>query len=201
MGIYEAGPGVRKILRRGTNKAPFGRIMVSGSGPVAVVNVHTVKPDTLQSRRGADLVPDLERSLKKSVTIEVTPEAHAAHKYVRVSARKARRVMNQLRGMYVDEALAALQFTPNRAAGYVLKLVKSAAANAYEGWGAEPHELKIAVLHADVGPTQKRIRPRAMGRAYRILKRTAHLRVAVIAAEPKARKNQRPRGRANVTRA
>ena len=165
------------------------------------MNVHTVKPDQFQARRGADLVPELERALKKTVTVDVTPEAHAVHKFVRVSPTKARRVMNELRGKYVDEALAILQFVPNRAARYIHKLIRSAAANAHEGWGAEPHELKVTLLHADGGPTFKRIRPRAMGRAYRILKRTSHLRVAVTAAEPKARSNQRPRGRASVTRA
>lgn len=201
---YElAGPGIRKIVRRGTEKAPFGRITIEGSGSMAVVNVHTVKPDTFQTRRSEELVPELERALRRSVTIEVKPEAHAVHKYVRVSATKARRVMNAVRGKYVDEALAILQFMPNRAARYVEKLIKSAAANAFEGWGGEPGELKVSVLTADVGPTQKRIQPRAMGRAYRILKRSAHLSVAVTAADPRPLKGgaARRRGRASVTRA
>jgi len=152
---------------------------------VAVVNVHTVKPDTFQSRRGADLVPELEQALDRSVTIEVRPEAQAVHKYIRISATKARRIMDEVRGKYVDEALATLQFMPNRAAHYVHKLIRSAAANAFEGWGAEPHELQITLLTADPGPTMKRIQPRAMGRAYRILKRSAHLTVAVTEAVPK----------------
>jgi len=111
--------------------------------------------------------------------------------------------MNELRGMYVDEALAALQFMPQRAARYISKLIRSAAANAEEGWGADPAELKITLLIADGGPTMKRIQPRAMGRAYRILKRSSHLTVAVTAAEPRPLKGgaQRRRGRASVTRA
>jgi len=200
---YTAGPGVRRIIRRGTNKAPFGRVTVQAAGQVAVVNVHTVKPDTFQNRRGADLVPELERALDRSVTVEVKPEAQAVHKYVRVPPNKARRVMDEVRGKYVDEALATLQFMPNRAARYVHKLIRSAAANAFEGWGAEPHELQISVLTADPGPTMKRIQPRAMGRAYRIVKRTAHLSVAVQEAVPKPFRGraQRQRGRAAVTRA
>jgi large subunit ribosomal protein L22 len=202
---YLAGPGLRKIIRQGTDKAPFGRVTVQAAGQVAVVNVHTVKPDTFENRRGADLVPTLEKALKRSVTIEVTPEAHAVHKYVRVSPTKARRVMNEIRGKYVDEALAALQFLPNRAAGYVSKLIRSAAANAFEGWGAEPRELKIGMLVADPGPTMKRIQPRAMGRAYRILKRSSHLTIAVVASEPRVARTTggaaRRRGRATVTRA
>ena len=201
---YElAGPGIRKIVRRGTEKAPFKRVSVQTSAGVAVVNVHTVKPDTFEKRRGADLVPELEKALKRAVTIDVKPEAQAVHKFVRVSPTKARRVMNAVRGKYVDEALALLQFMPNRAARYVEKLVKSAAANAFEGWGGEPTELKINWLIADAGPTMKRIHPRAMGRAYRILKRSAHLSVAVTAADPRPQKGRaaQRRGRAAVTRA
>jgi large subunit ribosomal protein L22 len=200
---YTGGPGLRKIVRRGTNKAPFGRITVQASGPVAVVNVYTVKPDTFQSRRGADLVPELEKALNRSVTVDVKPEAQAVHKFVRVSPTKARRVGDEIRGKYVDEALAILQFMPNRAARHLEKLVRSAAANAFEGWGAEPHELQISLLTADPGPTMKRIQPRAMGRAYRIVKRTAHLTVAVQEAVPKPFRGRggRQRGRAAVTRA
>jgi large subunit ribosomal protein L22 len=203
MGEYLAGLAVKRIIRAGTDKAPFGRVTVQASGPVAVVNVHTVKPDTFQGRRGADLVPELERALKRTVTVEVTPEASAVHKFVRVPPNKARRIMDEVRGKYVDEALAILQFLPNRAARYVSKLIRSAAANAYEGWGGEPHELKVSVLMADPGPTMKRIQPRAMGRAYRILKRSAHLTVAVQAAPPRAARGgqARRRGRAAVTRA
>ena len=104
---------------------------MQAAGPVAVVNVFTVKPDTFQNRRGADLVPELEHALDRSVTIEVKPEAQAVHKYIRVSPTKARRIMDEVRGKYVDEALAILQFMPNRAARYVGKLVRSAAANAF----------------------------------------------------------------------
>jgi len=202
---YElAGPGIRKIVRRGTEKAPFGRVTIESAAGVAVVNVHTVKPDTFQSRRGADLVPELERALKRTVTIDVKPESHATHKFVRVSATKARRVMNAVRGLHVDEALGILRFMPNRAARYVEKLILSAAANAFEGWGGEPAELKVAVLTADVGPSQKRIQPRAMGRAYRILKKSAHLSVSVAAADPRPLKGgaaKRRRGQSAVTRA
>ena len=203
MPVYEGGDKLRRIVRRGTNKAPFGRVVVQSAGNVAVVDVRTVKPDTVQNRRGADLVPELEKSLGgRAVTIQVTPEAHATHKFVRVSATKARRIMDEVRGKYVDEALALLQFMPNKAARLVSKLVRSAAANAFEGWGADPKELKINKLQADVGPTMKRIQPRAMGRAYRILKRSAHLSVAVTAAEPRPLKGKGARkGRAAVTRA
>lgn len=200
---FLGGPHIRKIVRRGTDKAPFGRVSVQTSGEVAVVRVHSVKPERVISRRSADLVPELERALKRTVTLDVTPEARATHKYIRLSPFKARRVMDEVRGKYVDEALAILQFMPNKAARYVSKLIRSAAANAFEGWGAEPGELKITLLTADPGPTMKRIQPRAMGRAYRILKRSAHLSVAVTAAEARPQKSGRKprRGTASVTRA
>jgi large subunit ribosomal protein L22 len=203
MGQYQGGPHLRKLVRNGTEKAPFGRVTVQKSGSIAVVNVHTVRPDVVEQRRDDELVTELERVLRANVTVDVVPEAHACHKYVRVSPTKARRVMDEVRGRYVDEALAILQFLPNRAAHYVRKLVKSAAANAFEGWAAEPGELRISVLKADAGPTMKRIKPRAMGRAYRILKRTAHLTVAVTAAPAKAGRagTTRRRGSSAVTRA
>jgi len=133
--------------------------------------------------------------------VQIQAESSAVHKWVRVPPNKARRVMNEIRGMRVDEALAVLKFLPNRAAGYVSKLIRSAAANADEGWGADPDELVITILKADAGPTLKRIKPRAMGRAYRILKRSAHLTVALQAAERRQRRAARPSGRAAVTRA
>lgn len=198
---YIAGENVRRIIEEETSKAPIGRVSVQGSGPIAVVNVHTVKPDTFNQRRGSDLVPALEKALKRTVTVDVTPESYAIAKFVRVPPLKARRVMDAIRGMYVDEALAILRFTPNRAARYIEKLVKSAAANAYEGWAAEPAELKISEIMAGGGPTMKRIQPRAQGRAYRILKRTSHLSVRLQAAEPRPTKTTRRRRRAQVTRA
>jgi large subunit ribosomal protein L22 len=202
MGANLAGPAVRRIIRAETSKAPVGRVLVEKAGPVALVRIHTVKPDTLDTRRSEDLVPLLEEVLKRTVTVDVVPEAQAVHKFIRVSPYKARRVMDEVRGKYVDEALAILRFMPNRAARYVEKLVRSATANAFEGWGADPKELKISVLQADGGPTMKRIQPRAMGRAYRVLKRMAHLSVAVQAAEPRPLKaGARRRGRSEVTRA
>ena len=91
---------------------------------------------------------------------------------------------------------------PNRAARAIEKVLKSAAANAAEGWGAEPNELKVSVMAASAGPTMKRIQPQPQGRAYRILKRSSHIDIAVQAAEPKPKKTGRqgPR-RATVRRA
>src|SRR5947208_14429669 len=136
MSEYTGGTGLHRIVRREAGKAPFTRIAVQPSGPMAVVRVFTCKPDTFQSRRTPELVSELERVIRKSVTVEVTPEARSLAKFVRISPTKARRVLETIRGKYVDEALAILQFTPNRAATAIRKVLKSAAANAEEGWGA-----------------------------------------------------------------
>lgn len=111
------------------------------------------------------------------------PESRAVAKYVRMSPTKVRHVMDAVRGKNVEEALAILKFTPNRAAQAISKVVKSAAANALDRHDLDPEELTITRCHVDPGPTLKRIQPRAMGRAYRILKRTSHITV-VVSDEP-----------------
>lgn len=201
MSHFEGGTNLRRIARAESAKAPARRITVDAAGDVALVTVHSCKPGTFESRRSPDLVPKLERALGRTVTVEVKAEAQAIHKYVRVSPNKARRIMDEVRGLYVDEALAILKFLPNRAARYVEKLIGSAAANAFEGFGADPDELKVALLKADAGPTWKRLQPRAMGRAYRVLKRTAHLTVAVAQVPKRAEKKLARRGRAAVVKA
>src|SRR2546421_626071 len=142
MSEYTGGEGIHRVIKREAGKAPFTRVAVQPAGAMAVVRVFTSKPDTFQARRTPAMVSELERLVRKSVTVEITSEARAIAKFVRVPPTKARRVMETIRGKYVDQALAILQFTPNRAARVVEKVLKSAAANAAEGWGAEPEELK-----------------------------------------------------------
>jgi large subunit ribosomal protein L22 len=104
-------------------------------------------------------------------------EARAVAKYVRISPRKARLVMDQLRGKNVEEALNLLNFAPQKSAYIVKKLISSAVANAEENSEIDVDTLFIKSIYADEGPTLKRFRPRAMGRATRIRKRTSHLTV------------------------
>lgn len=110
--------------------------------------------------------------------------AHAIARYVRVSPRKARLLIEAIRGQYVPEAVAFLRFSPQRAARPILKVVQSAAANAAflaERDGETIDEDALRIVHAvvDEGPRLKRYRPRAMGRAYPIIKPTCHIRVEV----------------------
>jgi large subunit ribosomal protein L22 len=106
-------------------------------------------------------------------------ETRAVAKYVRISPRKIRLVMDQVRGKQVGEALNVLSFTPKRGARILKKLVNSAIANAEQNTGVDVDSLYIMRVYADEGPTLKRWRPRAQGRATSIRKRTSHLTVVL----------------------
>jgi large subunit ribosomal protein L22 len=136
---------------------------------------------------------------KKNLGRKVLPtQARAVAKFIRVPPRKARLVMDEVRGKYAMEALAFLRFIPNRAAGYISKVLASAVANAANNHNLNPENLKLVEARVDEGPRLKRMQPRAQGRAYRILKRTSHLTVIVQEVAPKPRK---PRAQATGRRA
>jgi large subunit ribosomal protein L22 len=121
-----------------------------------------------------------------TTTIEY-PSAVAKARFVRVSASKARRVIDLVRGKSVTEALDILRWAPQQASEPVAKVIASAAANAQNNDGLDPATLVVAAITADEGPTAKRIRPRAQGRAFRIRKRTSHITVIVESRPPKVR--------------
>jgi len=106
-------------------------------------------------------------------------EAKAIARYVRVSPRKAREVADLIRGKSVEEASATLRFTPRAAAEIVEKVLDSAVANAEKNLKIRRDDLFVSTTFVDEGPTLKRIRPRAQGRAFRINKRTSHITVVV----------------------
>jgi len=106
-------------------------------------------------------------------------ETKAVAKFVRISPRKIRLVMDQVRGKQVGEALNMLSFAPQRGARILKKLVNSAIANAEQNKGVDVDSLYIRRVYADEGPTLKRWRPRAQGRATSIRKRTSHLTVVL----------------------
>lgn len=113
------------------------------------------------------------------------PSATAVAKYVGISASKARRVINLVRGKSVEEALDILRWAPQSASEPVAKVIASAAANAQNNSGLDPRSLVVVTVYADEGPTAKRIRPRAQGRAFRIRKRTSHITVIVESRPPR----------------
>ena len=107
------------------------------------------------------------------------PVVRAKARYVRTSPRKVRVVADQIRGLDVERALALLRFSPRGAAVPLAKLVGSAAANAENNYDLDPDEMRIESISVDEGPTMRRFRPRARGRATRIEKRSCHINVAL----------------------
>jgi large subunit ribosomal protein L22 len=110
---------------------------------------------------------------------DALPGARAIARYVRISPTKARRVVNLVRGLPAKEALTVLQFAPQAASEPVYKVLASAIANAENNERLDPDSLLVSEAYVDEGPTLKRFRPRAQGRAYRIRKRTCHITVVV----------------------
>ena len=109
--------------------------------------------------------------------------ATAKAKYIRGSARKSRLVIDQIRGLPVGRALEILEFSPKRAAHHVKECLKSAIANAQEkDTMVDPDDLVISRATVDQGPAMKRIRPRAMGRAFRVKKRFNHITIELDSA-------------------
>ena len=138
-------------------------------------------------------------------------QAHATAKYVRTSAQKAGLVLDLIRGRDVNAALATLQFARKGIARDIEKVLRSAIANAQqkEGFGGDVERLYVKACYANQGPSQKRIRPAPMGRAFRVVKRTAHLTVEVIEraepigapAQPKRPRGAKPKAAAPARRA
>ena len=119
----------------------------------------------------------------KKLAIDTSQEVKAIARYIRMSPSKVRRVLDQIRGRTYKEALIILEFMPYRACEPIIKVLRSAVANAEHNAGLEPSTLVISKAYADGGPTLKRYRPRAQGRAYQIRKRTCHITVAVAPIE------------------
>lgn len=168
-------PTVKEVLGR----VPVSKIKLTKEkdGSLKLL-LHSSRPNNVRMETEA-----LSQALREqigqtnAVTVQVVPEARAVAKFVRTSPRKARLVIDAIKGKRVTEAIAMLRFIPNHAAELISKVLISAAANAQDGWGAGVEELKVLNILADGGPSLKRVRARAQGRAYRILKRTSHLTV------------------------
>jgi ribosomal protein L22 len=161
----EPKPKPRRTRAKKTEEAPQEE-------PVAEEPVAEAPPEAAPARR---------RDRRQPAEPGVSVRAQA--KYVRTSARKARLVCDHIRGKDVVEARAILAYTPRSAAKPWLKLLESAVANAEHNHELVGDDLRITAVHADEGPTLKRYRPRAMGRATRIRKRTSHLTITLTPKE------------------
>jgi large subunit ribosomal protein L22 len=121
----------------------------------------------------------------------VLPGSRAVAKHVRISPNKARRVINLVRGLPAKEALTVLQFAPQAASEQVYKVLASAIANAENNERLDPDALLVKEAFVDEGPTLKRFRPRAQGRAYRIRKRTSHITIEVESITTQAKRGRK----------
>src|SRR5512141_1748878 len=108
-----------------------------------------------------------------------TGEVKAVARYIRMSPHKVRRVLDQIRGKSYRDALIILEFMPYKACEPIIKVLRSAVANAEHNNGLDPAGLMVSEAFADAGPALKRFRPRAQGRAYQIRKPTCHITIAV----------------------
>jgi large subunit ribosomal protein L22 len=111
--------------------------------------------------------------------IDTANETKAIARYIRMSPYKVRRVLDQIRGRQYREALIILEFMPYKSCEPILKVLRSAVANAEHNEGLDPATLVVSKAYADGGPVLKRYRPRAQGRAYQIRKPTCHITIAV----------------------
>jgi large subunit ribosomal protein L22 len=137
----------------------------------------------------AKKAPAKKAAAKKAEPKKAAPKKHvpivvrASSRYVRIAPRKARLIADQVRGLHIDKARALLQFSPRGAAHDIGKLIESAASNAENNHDLVADEMKVAEITVDEGPTLKRFRPRALGRATPIHKRTSHIAVALSPEE------------------
>ena len=145
--------------------------------------------DEDEATEEAGPTPETRRPTPSPTDVPVAVHAHA--RYVRTSARKARLVCDHIRGKSVPEARAILGFTPRAAARDWSKVLESAVANAEANHELLGDELKVTEAYADEGPTLKRYRPRAMGRATRIRKRTSHLTITLAPAANESKERSR----------
>jgi ribosomal protein L22 len=134
------------------------------------------------SKKAAKAEPKAKAPAKKAVPA-APPVVRASARYVRIAPRKARLIADQVRGLHIEKARALLQFSPRGAAEDIHKLIDSAAANAENNHDLIGDEMKVSSITVDEGPTLKRFRPRAMGRATPIHKRTSHIAVALTPVE------------------
>ena len=178
-GGAEAGKGLRKPARKPRTQSKSRRPRRAASAKEAPAPKAEGKPKTEGKPKAgarAKAKPEREQLMPAAVV-------RASARYVRTAPRKARLVADQVRGLHIDEARVLLRFSPRSAARDIGKLIDSAAANAENNHDLVADHMKVAEITVDEGPTLRRYRPRALGRATRINKRTSHISVALSPGE------------------
>ena len=141
------------------------------------------KKEKAPAKKEAAKKPAAKKAEPKKAKKPVAIVVRASSRYVRIAPRKARLIADQVRGLHIDKARALLQFSPRGAAHDIGKLIESAASNAENNHDLVADEMRVAEITVDEGPTLKRFRPRALGRATPIHKRTSHIAVALSPEE------------------
>ncbi len=176
----EEGKGSRKPARKAPAKAS------GDEGKRKTARKPAAKKAASGERKSGAAKPKAETKAKPKPAEKAAPAApvvRATARYVRTAPRKARLVADQVRGLQIDRARALLQFSSRGAARDIQKLIDSAASNAENNHELVADDMKLAEITVDEGPTLRRYRPRALGRATRINKRTSHISVALSPEE------------------
>jgi large subunit ribosomal protein L22 len=176
----EEGKGSRKPARKASAKAPGEEAQKSARKPTASKGKSTKAPARKPASKPKS-EPKPKPAAEKPAPAPVVVRASA--RYVRTAPRKARLVADQVRGLHIDKARALLQFSPRSAARDIQKLIDSAASNAENNHDLVADEMRVSEITVDEGPTLRRFRPRALGRATPINKRTSHIAVALSPEE------------------
>jgi ribosomal protein L22 len=175
----------KKVAKKEQKKAAPKKAAKKSEGKAAAKKASAKKAakkaskEKAPAKKEAAKKPAAKKAETKKAKKPVAIVVRASSRYVRVAPRKARLVADQVRGLHIDQARALLQFSPRGAAHDIGKLIESAASNAENNHDLVADEMKVAEITVDEGPTLKRFRPRALGRATPIHKRTSHIAVAL----------------------
>ena len=173
----EAAAAPTPVMAAGEPEAPVGPAEPASEVPKPARRRRRGAAEPAAETKAPERPAPARRRARREQPAGPAPVVRAQAKYVRSSARKARLVCDNIRGKTVEEARAILAHTPRAVARDWSKLLESAVANAEHNHELVGEDLYVKAIHADEGPTVKRIQPRAMGRAYQIRKRTSHLTI------------------------
>jgi large subunit ribosomal protein L22 len=169
----------KKVAKREPKKPPAKKESAPKKAAKKAAGKAAAKKDTAKKEAAKKAAPKKAEKAAPKKAKPVAIVVRASSRYVRVAPRKARLVADQVRGLHIEQARALLQFSPRGAAHDIGKLIESAASNAENNHDLVADEMRVAEITVDEGPTLKRFRPRALGRATPIHKRTSHIAVAL----------------------
>jgi ribosomal protein L22 len=173
-------PAAKKDAKPAAKKEPK---KAAAKKPAAKKDKAETAKEPAKKRSSKKAEAKKEPAKKAPAKPEELPVVRASARYVRIAPRKARLIADQVRGMHIEQARALLEFSPRGAAHDIHKLIDSAAANAENNHDLVGDEMRITSITVDEGPTLRRYRPRALGRATPINKRTSHIAVALTPVE------------------